>query len=115
MDELLGKQFFRCSQSGFSFSTRYASVLLRAGALCEQRLRDAGAQCRCRVIGMGRYFSRWQGFDKICDSFTVPLTVPKKLHAEVAVFAPTNDRDFYGQGRWLLSHSNLQREIGSCV
>ena len=61
------------------------------------------------------YFRRWQGLDKICDSFTVSLTVPQKLYSEVTVFAPANHRYFHRQRDWLLSNSNLQREIGSCT
>src|SRR5205085_10006041 len=50
----------------------------------------------------------------ICDSFAVSLTVPKKLHSEVPVFAPANHRDFYGHRGWFLRNSNPQCEIVSC-
>jgi len=64
---------------------------------------------------MGGYFRWWQGRYKICDSFTVSLTVPKKFHSEVAVFTPANHRDFHGQWGWFLRNSNPQCEIGSCI
>ena len=85
------------------------------GSLCQKRLRADGAKRRCRVIRAGVYFRRWQGLDKICDSFTVSLTVPKKLYSEVTVFTPANHRYFHCQGDWLLSNSNLQCEIGACI
>lgn len=55
------------------------------------------------------------GFDKICDSFTVSLTVPQKLYSEVTVFTPANHRYFHCQRGWFLSNSNPECEIGSCV
>ena len=64
---------------------------------------------------MGRYFVLQRRFDKICDSLTVSLTVPQKLHSDVPVFAPANDRDIHGQGGWFLRHGNPQCEIGSCI
>ncbi len=67
------------------------------------------------MIRAGVYFHRWQGLDKICNSFTGSLTVPKKLYSEVTVFTPANYRYFHCQGDWLLSHSDLQCEIGSCI
>ena len=41
------------------------------------------------------YFHWWQGLDKICHSFAGPLTVPKKLYSDVAVFTPADHRYFY--------------------
>jgi hypothetical protein len=64
---------------------------------------------------MGGYFRRWQGRYKICDSFTVSLAVPKKLHSEMPIFAPANYRYFHGQGSWFLRNSNSQCEIGSRI
>jgi len=64
---------------------------------------------------MGRDFGWSQGRYKICDSFTVSLTVPKKLHSKVAVFTPADYRYFHGQGSSFLRYRDLQREIGSLV
>ena len=64
---------------------------------------------------MGGHFGRSQGRYKICDSFTVSLTVPKKLHSKVAVFTPANYRYLHGQGSSFLRYRNLQREIGPHV
>ncbi len=50
------------------------------------------------VSNMGWYFGRWRGHDKIGDSLTISLTIPKKPHSDVPVFAPANHRDFYRQG-----------------
>ena len=73
------------------------------------------AEGRCCMRRMGGYCHRWLGFDKVCDSFTVSLTIPQKLYSEVPVFAPANHRDFHGYGSWFLLNSNPQCEIGSCV
>jgi hypothetical protein len=67
------------------------------------------------MIRVGMCVRRWQGFDKICDSFTDSLTIPKKLYSHVTIFTPADHRYFYCQGDWLLSYSNLQGEIGSCI
>ena len=64
---------------------------------------------------MGRCLGRWYSQDKICDSFAISLTVPKKFHSEVSVFAPANHRDFYGHGSWFLRNGNSQGEIGSRI
>jgi hypothetical protein len=67
------------------------------------------------VIGAGAFLRRWQGADKICDSFPGSLAVPKKLYSEMAVFTPTDHRYLHRQGDWLLRDGNLQCEIGSCI
>ena len=95
--------------------TRYVRVPLWTWSLCQKRLRADGAKRRCRVIRAGVYLWGWQGRDKICDSFTVSLTEPKKLYSEVTVFTPANHRYFHRQGDWLLSNSNLQCEVSSCI
>jgi hypothetical protein len=64
---------------------------------------------------MSRYFVLWRRLDKICDSLTVSLSVPKKLHSDMPVFAPANDRDFYCQGGWFLGNSNPECEIASRI
>jgi hypothetical protein len=60
-------------------------------------------------------FHLWQSLDKICDSFTSSLTVPKKLDSDLTVFTPADHRYFYRQWDWLLSHCDLQCEIGPCI
>ena len=63
---------------------------------------------------MGWYFGRWQRLDKIGDSLTVSLTIPKKPHSDVPVFAPANHQDFYRQGGIVLGRV-LQSNFGQLV
>jgi hypothetical protein len=57
----------------------------------------------------------WLDTDKVCDSFTASLHIPKELSSKVTFFTPANDRYLDCQGDWLVSNCKVQSEIGSCT
>jgi hypothetical protein len=52
---------------------------------------------------------------KIREALEHAETVSKKLHSELTVFAPTDDRHVDGEGHTVLGEIHLQGEIGSCL
>jgi hypothetical protein len=67
------------------------------------------------MIGAGVRSCRWKDSDKLCDSLTVSLAIPKKLYSEVAIFTPPNHRYLNRKGDRLMRHGYLQCQITSCA
>ena len=67
------------------------------------------------MIELGVKPRLWLDADQVCDSFTVPLTVPEKLYSDVPVFTPANHRYLNCQGDWFVGNGNLQCQITSCT
>ena len=64
---------------------------------------------------MGGHGWRGDGADQIGNPFPDSLTIPQKLDAQVAVFDPANDGNFYAQRGGFLRDRNLQGQIGSGI